>query len=239
MTETINLDKTSLFQLKGRMFTLTVLELYTTNLSLLSDMLSSKVQQAPRFFQSTPVAIDLSRLVDPTNKLDFSALIQTIREHGLIPIGIHGGSVEQQTLALSAGLGVLHHLKDESDAHNRTALPPHTSEGPAQPTKVITSPVRSGQQIYAQGGDLLILAPVSTGAEVIADGHIHIYGPLRGRALAGVSGNEQARIFCDSLEAELVSIAGYYKVNENLRNEVWKSRVHVFLDDKTLHINTL
>lgn len=239
MTETINLDKTSLFQLKGRMFTLTVLELYTTNLSLLSDMLSSKVQQAPRFFQSTPVAIDLSRLVDPTNKLDFSALIQTIREHGLIPIGIHGGSVEQQTLALSAGLGVLHHLKDESDAHNRTALTTNTSEGPAQPTKVITSPVRSGQQIYAQGGDLLILAPVSTGAEVIADGHIHIYGPLRGRALAGVSGNEQARIFCDSLEAELVSIAGYYKVNENLRNEVWKSRVHVFLDDKTLHINTL
>ncbi len=112
-------------------------------------------------------------------------------------------------------------------------------ESPAQPTKIITTPIRSGQQIYAQGGDLLILAPVSTGAEVIADGHIHIYGPLRGRALAGVSGNENARIFCDSLEAELVSIAGYYKVNENLRNDVWKSRVHVFLEDKTLHINTL
>lgn len=239
MTETINLDKTSLFQLKGRMFTLTVLELYTTNLSLLSDMLSSKVKQAPRFFQSTPVALDLSRLVDPTNKLNFSALIQTIKEHGLIPIGIHGGSVEQQTLALGAGLGVLHHLKDESEHGKVNSALGQKDESPAQPTKIITTPIRSGQQIYAQGGDLLILAPVSTGAEVIADGHIHIYGPLRGRALAGVSGNENARIFCDSLEAELVSIAGYYKVNENLRNDVWKSRVHVFLEDKTLHINTL
>lgn len=84
-------------------------------------------------------------------------------------------------------------------------------------TLLITQPIRSGQQVYAQGADLIVHAPVSQGAELIADGNIHVYGPLRGRALAGVSGNKNARIYCQKLEAELVSVAGHYSVSEDIK----------------------
>jgi septum site-determining protein MinC len=109
----------------------------------------------------------------------------------------------------------------------------------AASTKVITTPVRSGQQIYAAGGDLVVLAAVSAGAELLADGNIHVYGALRGRALAGVKGNTEARIFCQSLEAELISIAGYFKLNEDLRETQWKQSVQAYLTDETLNIEPL
>ncbi|MAB25605.1 MAG: septum site-determining protein MinC [Pseudomonadales bacterium] len=106
--------------------------------------------------------------------------------------------------------------------------------------RLITEPVRSGQQVYARGGDLIVMAPVSAGAELLADGHIHVYGPLRGRALAGVQGNTEARIFCQNLEAELVSIAGQYKVAEDLRKEQhWKQAVHISLAGDSLKISAL
>ncbi len=106
-------------------------------------------------------------------------------------------------------------------------------------TKIIYQPVRSGQQVYARGGDLIILAAVSPGAEILADGNIHVYGPLRGRALAGVRGNTEARIFCQSLEAELVSIAGQYKISEDLQKSGWKSSSQVCLIDDKLTITPL
>ncbi|NHO64573.1 septum site-determining protein MinC [Aestuariicella hydrocarbonica] len=124
-----------------------------------------------------------------------------------------------------------------------TGQPATDSTGAARsapvPTKVITTPVRSGQQIYAAGGDLIVLAPVSAGAELLADGNIHVYGPLRGRALAGVNGNTEARVFCQSLEAELISIAGYFRVNEDLRDKHWKKSVQASLTDETLNIEPL
>jgi septum site-determining protein MinC len=94
--------------------------------------------------------------------------------------------------------------------------------------------VRSGQQVYAPEGDLIILAPVQAGAEVLATGNIHVYGPLRGRALAGVHGQGQARVFCQSLEAELVSIAGQYKISEDLQKLGWKKPVQIQLRDDLL-----
>lgn len=104
---------------------------------------------------------------------------------------------------------------------------------------VIDQPVRSGQQIYAQGCDLIILTSVSPGAELLADGHIHVYGALRGRALAGVTGDQQARIFCQTLEAELVSIAGNYWVNEDLKEHALKHSAHIYLDEGHLKISSL
>ncbi len=98
----------------------------------------------------------------------------------------------------------------------------------------ITPPVRSGQRLYAQGGDLVELAPVSAGAELMADGHIHVYGPLRGRALAGVKGNADARIFCQDLRAELISVAGHYRVSENLDPALAGRPVQVRLQDGRL-----
>ncbi len=106
-------------------------------------------------------------------------------------------------------------------------------------TKVIREPVRSGQQYYAKGGDLIVLSPVSHGAELLADGNIHVYGPLRGRALAGVTGDTSAHIFCQSLEAELISIAGNYKISEDMDQAVWRLAVDIYFEDGRLHIQPL
>lgn len=116
---------------------------------------------------------------------------------------------------------------------------PKAVETKAQETRIIYQPVRSGQQVYAQNGDLIVLAQVSAGAEILADGNIHVYGPLRGRALAGVKGNTKARIFCHSLEAELVSIAGQYKISEDLQNGNWKKPAQIHLEDETLTVKAL
>ncbi|NQD19314.1 septum site-determining protein MinC, partial [Pseudomonas aeruginosa] len=122
--------------------------------------------------------------------------------------------------------------------------PAKAEEKPAEPvsrpTKVVKTPVRGGMQIYAAGGDLIVLAAVSPGAELLADGNIHVYGPMRGRALAGVKGDATARIFCQQLAAELVSIAGNYKVAEDLRRSPqWGKAVHVSLSGDVLNITRL
>ncbi len=109
---------------------------------------------------------------------------------------------------------------------------------PAPTTRVVTTPIRSGQQIYS-AGDLIVMAQVSAGAEILADGNIHVYGPLRGRALAGVKGNTQARIFCQILEAELVSIAGQYKISEDLQGDRWRKNAQICLRDDRLDIRPL
>lgn len=126
-----------------------------------------------------------------------------------------------------------------AEAQSATEDTPNAVEAKPQETRIIYQPVRSGQQVYAQNGDLIVLAQVSAGAEILADGNIHVYGPLRGRALAGVKGNTQARIFCHSLEAELVSIAGQYKISEDLQNESWKKPSQVHLSDETLTVKAL
>ncbi len=103
-----------------------------------------------------------------------------------------------------------------------------------QQSKIVHQPIRSGQQVYAADGDLIIMASVSAGAEILADGNIHVYGTLRGRALAGVKGDTRARIFCYSLEAELVSIAGQYKISEDIEKSKLKKPTQIYLDDNTL-----
>lgn len=104
---------------------------------------------------------------------------------------------------------------------------------------IVTEPVRSGQRIYADRGDLVVMAPVSSGAELIAHGNIHVYGPLRGRALAGVNGDKTARIFCQSLEAELVAIAGLYRTSDDMPADLRNKRAQAFLQDDTLKIEPL
>jgi septum site-determining protein MinC len=108
-----------------------------------------------------------------------------------------------------------------------------------KPAKVVSRPVRSGQQIYAQGSDLVVTASVSEGAELLADGNIHVYGTLRGRALAGVKGNSNARVFCQSLDAELVSIAGQFIMHESVKGDCWKKPAQIFLEEETLRIAPL
>jgi len=124
--------------------------------------------------------------------------------------------------------------RDEEDRRDgETALDGGT------PTKMVTRPVRSGKQVYGQNGDLVVMASISAGAELLADGHIHVYGALRGRAHAGVKGDHTARIFCRSLEAELISVAGHWRVREDMPEELIGKPVQVFLDGDQLIIEGL
>lgn len=239
------LDTDACFKLKGSRVTMTILELYRYDYQSFNDTLAATVQSAPDFFNQTPVILSLEKCA-PDNFIDFIELGELCREYGLVPVAIRGGSEEQ---ALSASVAGLPTLPAASGKEKSTDLLPGPSvtirevevevEVAVSANKLVTTPVRSGQQIYAEGGDLVIIAPVSAGAELLADGNIHVYGPLRGRALAGVKGDTSARIFCHSLEAELISIAGNYKINEDLQKEHWKCNVQARLEGDQLVISTL
>jgi septum site-determining protein MinC len=241
----------SSFQLKGGLYTLTALQLLSSNFATFAAQLDGKIKQAPKFFQNAPIVIDLQKVNQPGVVLDFNRLKDTLLSRCLVAVGVKGGTAEQHTAAIAAGFAVLPESNKEREKPASTndtypnVLPsipeePEIEEIQGSNTRVITEPVRSGQQIYARGGDLIILAPVSHGSELLADGHIHVYGPLRGRALAGVTGDTSARIFCHSLEAELISIAGQYRISEDIEPIAWRIAADISLDDGgRLHIRAL
>ncbi len=225
------------FELKGSLFTLTVLHLFQLDRVAIERHLAEKVKQAPNFFNNTPVVIDLEGLVEPPNGMDgvdFNGLYELLRGHGMAPVGIRNGSAELQAIARQASLPVL----PESRSAGVARKPERADPAPAR-SRLINHPVRSGQQIYAADSDLVVLGPVSAGAEVIADGNIHIYGALRGRALAGVKGDVETWIFCQSLEAELISIAGRYRISEQLDPAERGKAMQIHLVDDRLVIDHL
>ena len=245
------LDNDPVFHLKGGMLAMTVVELIHQAPERFAIQLAEKVEQAPNFFQDTPVLISLERLDESLDITGLITLLRICRDHGLLPVALRGPE-QYQPLAQQASLVLLPPGRAREKALDATEPSVQTvaqqpADAPTAPvqantptaTRVITQPVRSGQQVYAPGGDLIVLAPVSAGSELLADGHIHVYGPLRGRALAGVRGDTQARIFCQSLEAELVSVAGQYKVAEDLRRHHWKEAVQVSLEGDSLKIAAL
>ncbi|HRY15859.1 MAG: septum site-determining protein MinC [Candidatus Competibacteraceae bacterium] len=199
------------FELKGSLFTLTVLHLFQLDRAAIERHLAEKIKQAPSFFNNTPVVIDLEGMTDSPEGLDFNGLYELLRAHGMVPVGIRNGTPMQQAAARLAGLPA---LPESRSANN--GKKPERAEAALMRSRIVSHPIRSGQQIYAPEGDLIVLGAVSAGAEVIADGNIHVYGALRGRALAGVRGATETRIFCQSLEAELVSIAGRYRISEQI-----------------------
>ncbi len=234
--------------LKGGMFTLTTIQLLTYDLVALSEELDEKINQAPNFFSHAPIIIDLHRLSAHEDIVDLSAIIDILRAKKLIPIGIRSASKQFKDAASFAGLAVFPEEKviaqkkrSHDEEHKLTSSTPSAQRTEAQlsASRLVTQPVRSGQQIYAQGGDLIVLASVSHGAELLADGHIHIYGSMRGRALAGVMGDKDAMIFCRSLEAELVSIAGQYRLSEDLKETCWKQSACISLQEDRLVIKAV
>jgi septum site-determining protein MinC len=236
MTQTnVSLLKESGFKLKGGMYTLTTLQLLDFDLDIFAEQLAIKVKQAPKFFDHTPVVIDIQALKTRQGNLEFDKLVKKLIEYTLIPVGIRGGNELQNQAALQAGLAIL--ADDKSNKENELSISKQTNT--QSPTKVIHQPVRSGQQIYVPGGDLIVMAAVSAGAEVLADGHIHIYGPLRGRALAGVHGDHNAMICCQSLEAELVSVAGQYRMSESLKDPLWKKPAVISLVEGHLQVQSM
>jgi len=242
----------SCFQLKGSVLTVVVLELYQYSSTAFARQLQQKVKQAPMFFQGSPVVISLEKLTKDTGHIDFTILLGLCSKYGLKPMAFKGGNDHFQDAIKATGLIHLPaaSLKTEVEQEKKPQSAPEADQEIkvktvveekliACPSMLITQPVRSGQQIYAKQTDLIIMSNVSEGAEVLADGHIHVYGALRGRALAGAQGDETARIFSRSMEAELLSIAGNFILNEEIRARVWKESAQVYFKDNVLHLKSL
>jgi len=257
-------------EFKGGMYTFMSLKLHTSDKDIIDQELANKVQQAPAFFNNTPVVIDLSVLENLTDgELDASSLIECVKRHNLVPI-VASISNKSSQLARSIAIPLIEASTRNSatarDGVNNAESPPEAATESSQNSKeqnvseaqaidelsvsqeveyivkaplLVDKPVRSGQQIYARDTDLIIMDQVGPGAEVIADNNIHIYGPLRGRALCGVSGNVSARIFCSSLEAELVSVAGNFRMLETIPEELRGRPAQIWLDKDRLNIEPL
>ena len=208
------------FELKSANLPLVSLLLKSADLDALAGELQASFGDIPDFFDHDPLLIDLAPLAGQ-GAPDFGALVQLLRRYRVQPVAVKGGSEAQMAAARAAGLATA-----EDAAPARTPAPAAPRESKDEPAAtlpppaiapeamVVDKPLRSGQQVYARGRDLVLLAMVNPGAEVIADGHIHVYAPLRGKAIAGARGNGQARIFALALDPELVSIAGVYRTSE-------------------------
>lgn len=222
MTVALQATTPATFEIKSANLPLVALLLKSTDLVALARELEARFGDIPDFFDQDALMIDLSPLPDAVGEVDFPFLISLLGSYQLVPLCAKGGSPAQMAAALRAG------LLPVPDAHlvaprGAAAAPPAPAMAtPVPPVHlepqgalVIDKPLRSGQQVYARGRDLVVLAMVNAGAEVIADGHIHVYAPLRGKAMAGARGNTEARIFSLALEAELLSIAGVYRTSEH------------------------
>jgi septum site-determining protein MinC len=227
---------------QGAVFTVMVVRAGMLRDPAFESELAQQVQRSPRFFLNAPVVLDLRGTPEFTREAEFGEAREILHRHTLTLIGIQNPQPPQAEAAAAAGLASFAPNATQPSRPRPTdpAPPPApmSAPAPAAPTKsrLITQPVRSGTQIYARGADLVVTAPVSPGAEIMADGNIHVYGVLRGRALAGASGDIEARIFCSRFEAELVSIAGHYLVSDQLPQEQRGLPVQIALVDDRLTI---
>ncbi len=224
------------------------LRIGTTDTGALLDELTGRVATAPKFFQRTPVCLDLGELERLPEIDEVRAVIDAVRRAGMVSIGLAGGSADIETLSTALNLPVLSAFRAANNpfpAVNPVATAPvqpappvavmaATAEAPLA-AMIHSQTVRSGQRIYARDRDLVITAGVGAGAEVMADGCVHIYGSLRGRAMAGVHGQLSARVFCQEFNAELVSIAGIFRVFETIPRELVGKPVQAWLDGEDLH----
>ena len=227
------------FDLKSASLPVVAVVLKTTDVAVLAADLAERLADDPGFFDNDPVLIDLVPVREAAEPIDFEAVAALLRQHRTLPVAVRGGSPAQMEAAHAAGLVA---APDAPPARAEPATPEVAREVPvAGPgTVVIDKPLRSGQQVYARGADLVVLAMVSFGAEVIADGNIHVYAPLRGRAMAGARGNTEARIFSTCLEPQLVSIAGIYRTTETeLPDNVRGKPAQVRLEGEKLLIEAL
>lgn len=220
------MSKTDSFQLKADFLPITIVRLLRHETDLLQSQLENIALKAPNYFANAPVIVDFAAIDDPSEQMNVKEICSLLRQYQMQPIAARGLS-KQDTLPLL------------SETITKQAQPAKSKvkEAGRVPTKIVTKPVRAGTQIYAKDSDLIIMASVNAGAEVIADGNIHIYAPLRGRALAGASGDSDARIFCKQLEAELVSIAGHYLLNEKLATETnAQNLVQIYFANNKLNV---
>ena len=207
------------FELKDTSLPLVTVVLHQADAAVLADELQQRLGDTPNFFDNDPVVIDLAPLREQAQPLAFAELVLALQRHRMRPALVAGGSEQQMADALAAGLpaapAAVPAPRPRTVEVEREVIREVVREVPvAVPTLIVDKPLRSGQQAYAKGGDLIVHAAVNAGAEVLADGNIHVYGPLRGKAIAGSRGNTEARIFTTCLEPELIAIAGVYRTTE-------------------------
>ena len=250
------------FRLRGANFNLLVLRLLDHRPDAVVPALGDQFRRAPGFLRFAPIVLGLSDLEVGPAEVDFAGLIHGLRQLEIVPIGTTGGTPELRNAAIAFGLPPLRMAgKDGSDfalATQGEAAPavagePHIPAAPVaapppapppapgmqRPTMVVETPVRAGQRIYAQGSDLIVTATVNAGAEVIEDGNVHVYGTLRGRAIAGGGNNMEARVFALNFDPELVSIAGYYATREGFGKQVAGRAVQVRLTGEQMRFDPL
>jgi septum site-determining protein MinC len=234
---------------QGALFTVIVVRAGLLHDPAYAQELAQQVARSPRFFRNAPVVLDVKGAGGFTTAAEFTDARRALSEHTLALVGLQNGEPAQVEVAAAAGLASF--APTATQPVRRTvpaAAASAASEAPEPPaatpiehasTRLLTTPVRSGTQIYARAADLIVTAPVSPGAELVADGNIHVYGALRGRAIAGASGDAAARIFCSRFEAELVSIAGHYLVSEQLPAEQRGAAVQIALVDGRLTVTRI
>ena len=256
-----NLDYEQAGELKIGQVGIATLRIRTLNVEQLSREMRERVERAPKLFGRAAVIIDFGGLTQPPDAATAQSLLDGLLQAGVIPVALAYGTRETEQLAEHLGLPLLAKFRAQYERIDtsapvggasaptarsesvgaeapptKAAKAPPPAAAPSQPGLVQKTPVRSGQQLYAENRDLTVLTTVGAGAEVISDGSIHIYGTLRGRALAGAQGNTDARIFCREFHAELVAIAGHYKVLEDVPKELRGKPVQVWLDKDELKI---
>ncbi|MBF0620974.1 MAG: septum site-determining protein MinC [Magnetococcales bacterium] len=247
---------------RGTSINLTSLRLLRPDLNAIKAHLDLSLEKSGDFFRDAPVMLDLSMFSEAAKSefspvLDLRGVVTILRARRLVPVGVRYGTDSLKRSARSLGLGVFAdetmvlpkepvvepEPEPEPEPVPTAPLPkiPEDSEAPVEKTatRIIDHPVRSGQRVYARNGDLIVLGPVNGGGEVLADGNIHVYGPLRGRALAGAGGDTEARIFCHELDAQLVAIAGIYQVSEFIPREFNCSPAQIWLADDLLEFAPL
>ena len=234
------------FRLRAGNFNLLVLRLLDGRPEVVLPALGDQFRRAPGFLRFAPIAISLDDLAVSPADMDFPALIAGLRALEIMPIGVVGGSPAMRQAATAAGLSTLRQSGGpETEPAPAPAIaaeaPPPAPDfkGTGRTAMLITQPVRSGSRIYAEGADLIVTATVNPGAEIIADGNIHVYGALRGRAVAGASDNRDARIFALNFDPELVAIAGLYAVREELTGAPIGRAAQVRLDGDALRFDKL
>ena len=209
------------FELKDTSLPLVTVVLHQADVAVLAEELHQKLGDTPNFFDDDPVVIDLAPLRDDAEPLAFVDITAALRKHRMRPAMVTGGNAQQMADALEAGLPAAPEPAPAPKARTieveveREVIREVVREVPVMvPTMLVDKPLRSGQQAYAKGGDLVVHAAVNAGAEVLADGNVTVFGPLRGKVVAGSRGNTEARIFTTCLEPELIAIAGVYRTTE-------------------------
>ncbi|MDO9712056.1 septum site-determining protein MinC [Paracraurococcus lichenis] len=246
------------FRLRAGNFNLLVLRLLDPRPEVVLPVLGDQFRRAPGFLRFAPIVIGLGDLMAAPEEVDFRGLIEGLRALEIVPVGTTGGSPPMRQAATAAGLPPLRAaggreaeqdvpLAAPSPAASAAPEPPVPAPPAAAPAAVtggrsalvVTEPVRAGQRIYAEGADIIVTATVNPGGEVIADGHVHVYGALRGRAIAGARNDAEARIFALNFDPELIAIAGYYAVREGLGEAPIGRPVQVRLEGEEMRFGPL